>query len=252
MKKNNLLSLLLFLFYIGVSVSQESRQIRATYEYLNLDLNETYQVNLQLNDNSAYSDIKKKSFTESSSKIDDFGSVDFNIESNDTIGDQFYMTNQKVIYRTNIYHENKFIPVIVTEDIPKLEWNLENETKEIGDFLCEKAILNFRGRDYIAWYTRMIPTRFGPWKFNGLPGLIVYLETDDKSIVFKLNHIQTLPATELLPPTGGKQISFEEYVYYEEKVVDDFLKRLKSKLPRGSKIQVNSIGKSKKIERILD
>ena len=70
---------------------------------------------------------------------------------------------------------------LVYETIPVFKWEIENnETKKIGDYICKKATTTFRGRNYIAWYTLDFTTQFGPWKFNGLPGLIleVYDETD--------------------------------------------------------------------------
>jgi len=70
---------------------------------------------------------------------------------------------------------------IVCETIPVFKWELEsNEEKKIGDYICKKATTTFRGRNYIAWYTLDFTTYFGPWKFNGLPGLImeVYDETN--------------------------------------------------------------------------
>ena len=70
---------------------------------------------------------------------------------------------------------------IVCETIPVFKWEIENnETKKIGDYICKKATTTFRGRNYIAWYTLDFTTYFGPWKFNGLPGLImeVYDETN--------------------------------------------------------------------------
>jgi len=70
---------------------------------------------------------------------------------------------------------------LVYETIPVFKWEIENnETKKIGDYICKKATTTFRGRNYIAWYTLDFTTYFGPWKFNGLPGLIleVYDETN--------------------------------------------------------------------------
>src|SRR5690554_1031099 len=47
------------------------------------------------------------------------------------------------------------------------------EQKKIGEYNCEKVKTTFRGRTYEIWYTSEIPMASGPWKFNGLPGLIL-------------------------------------------------------------------------------
>lgn len=71
----------------------------------------------------------------------------------------------------------------VNEEIPNMKWKLINEKKKINDFLCKKAQTTFRGRTYVAWYTEDIPISSGPWKFNGLPGLI--LSIDDNEEIYK-------------------------------------------------------------------
>jgi GLPGLI family protein len=58
-------------------------------------------------------------------------------------------------------------------------WKLVNETKEVNTIHCKKAEVTFKGRSWIAWYAPEIPLPYGPYKFSGLPGLIVKI-TDDK------------------------------------------------------------------------
>jgi Protein of unknown function (Porph_ging). len=60
-----------------------------------------------------------------------------------------------------------------SEDTPQIKWNLSDETKTIIGYNCRKASCNFRGRSYIAWYTMDVPLKTGPYKFSGLPGLIL-------------------------------------------------------------------------------
>jgi GLPGLI family protein len=59
------------------------------------------------------------------------------------------------------------------EPVPKFEWNLQSDTTTIFGYKCIKATTMFRGRAYNVWFTPFIPIRHGPWKFNGLPGLIL-------------------------------------------------------------------------------
>jgi GLPGLI family protein len=59
------------------------------------------------------------------------------------------------------------------EDIPQINWSLSEGQNMILGYKCQKAVCNFRGRNYIAWYTTDIPLKSGPYKFGGLPGLIL-------------------------------------------------------------------------------
>ena len=60
-----------------------------------------------------------------------------------------------------------------TEPCPSQQWKLHNETKTILEYRCQKATCHWRGRDYVAWFAPDIPIKRGPWRFNGLPGLIL-------------------------------------------------------------------------------
>lgn len=76
-------------------------------------------------------------------------------------------------------HEIFFFEVIgantylVQDNYQNLEWLITDENKIINNFSCNKAIANFRGRQWVAWFTTEIPLSFGPWKLHGLPGLII-------------------------------------------------------------------------------
>ncbi len=61
------------------------------------------------------------------------------------------------------------------EPIPEIEWTLTDETEEIMGYTCNKATAKWRGREWTAWYSD-IPINAGPWKFQGLPGLILKVE----------------------------------------------------------------------------
>ena len=69
------------------------------------------------------------------------------------------------------------------EEVPHIDWALSDSTKEICGYLCHQATATFRGRNWIAWYCD-IPKSVGPWKLNGLPGLILAAETEDNEHTF--------------------------------------------------------------------
>ena len=59
------------------------------------------------------------------------------------------------------------------EDLQQQQWTKIDSSKQILGYKCKLAICNFRGREWFAWYTESIPFSNGPWKLNGLPGLIL-------------------------------------------------------------------------------
>ena len=71
------------------------------------------------------------------------------------------------------------------ENNPPMKWKLINEEKEILSQKCFKAITSFRGRNFIAWYTKDIPINDGPYKFSGLPGLILEVYDDNENFHYK-------------------------------------------------------------------
>ena len=80
-----------------------------------------------------------------------------------------------------------------TEDL--IKWNLSNETKQLTGFTVQKATTNFGGRKWTAWFTKEIPFSEGPYKFKGLPGLIVAIEDSQKQYSFSLIKSKKLAET---------------------------------------------------------
>lgn len=66
------------------------------------------------------------------------------------------------------------------------DWKLETEkTTVILGHRCQRATCHWRGRDYVAWFAPDIPIRRGPWKFGGLPGLILKIYDVNKLYTFE-------------------------------------------------------------------
>ena len=77
-----------------------------------------------------------------------------------------------------------------SEPYPLMKWTLGKEIMEICGHKCQKATCHFRGRDFIAWFAPDIPIRKGPWKFGGLPGLIMKVYDKDNLYTFECVRIE--------------------------------------------------------------
>lgn len=71
-----------------------------------------------------------------------------------------------------------------------MQWKLGSQSDSINGYLCKNAYLTFKGRKYIAWYSPNIPLPYGPYKFSGLPGLIVKISDLQNTHSFELKSIQ--------------------------------------------------------------
>lgn len=67
------------------------------------------------------------------------------------------------------------------QEEPKFDWKITNEKQKIGEYEAQKATTEFGGRSWTAWFAESLPFPDGPYKFSGLPGLIVKLEDAEKN-----------------------------------------------------------------------
>jgi GLPGLI family protein len=76
--------------------------------------------------------------------------------------------------------------VLKTSQKVSQKWILTDEKKTIQDHLVQKAETNWGGRKWTAWFSPEIPFQYGPYKFHGLPGLIMEISDSQNNYVFKL------------------------------------------------------------------
>ena len=70
----------------------------------------------------------------------------------------------------------------IHDQVSKPIWTIdEKSTKMIAGYNCIKATSTFRGSDVTAYFTKELPYSAGPFKFFGLPGLILDIRVDNKS-----------------------------------------------------------------------
>ena len=98
-----------------------------------------------------------------------------------------------------------------------IQWVLEDETKQIGQYNCQKATTSYGGRKWIAWFTSDIPLSDGPYKFSGLPGLILRVSDTQNQFMFEFqglyhNSKTIVPLEVLRPDIKIEDVSRKEFI----------------------------------------
>ena len=135
---------------------------------------------------------------------------------------------------------------LIKDSLVAQPWELVNETKNIGDYTCFKAVrrdsvtaTSFTDKGEIkeakkerittAWYTPQIPISNGPADFFGLPGLILEINDGTLTLVCNKIVINLKDKTEIEEPKKGKNVSQKEFDALMEKkrmeTMDDFKSR---------------------------
>ena len=151
---------------------------------------------------------------------------------------------------------------LIKDSLPKLQWKMESETKQIGGYTCYKATAvkpvsqsdfrNFRPKKeeekksedkatnlmdnlempkeviVTAWYAPEIPVNQGPESYWGLPGLI--LEVSDGKTVILCSKIVLNPKEKAVikAPTKGKVIGQKEYDETVTKKMEEMREQFKT------------------------
>jgi GLPGLI family protein len=102
-------------------------------------------------------------------------------------GTEYY---QFVNYRKLVRKEVIMNSYIINDVLPVINWHISGDKASFGELHCQKATCHFKGRDYTAWFCPDLPVRAGPWKLNGLPGVIVEAYDAKKEVVFKFDRVE--------------------------------------------------------------
>ena len=71
------------------------------------------------------------------------------------------------------------------EEMPRLDWEQTDSVANVLGYECHSARCMFRGREWTVSYTEDIPLMDGPWKFHGLPGLIMKASDENGHYTFE-------------------------------------------------------------------
>lgn len=127
------------------------------------------------------------------------GSGNFSININKTNSsrvsdlDYFYFVKENKFYTK----ERLFTNYLVEEDIPKINWKIAKDTTSFSGIHCQKATAHFKGRNWTVWFAPELPFQSGPWKLNGLPGLIVEAYDETQTAKFQFAGFENVTAEDV-------------------------------------------------------
>ena len=98
----------------------------------------------------------------------------------------------KHLFTGKIEVHESMLPDFYIYEEPRLDfkWKLTEGTRMVCGYQCKKATCTFRGRKWTAWYAPNIIRSQGPWKFSGLPGMIMLIEDSKREHVFTATSVR--------------------------------------------------------------
>ena len=210
------------LMICNVCFSQDyNNDFKAEYRvYNNTDLPNTMLATLYCHNNSTiyFENYNTRSFNKSGK--DDGNTT---IVASENVFEPYTKTDYKKrkIYLFDDINGNIFY---VEDALNSLKWELTQETRDIAGYSCTKATTLFRGRKWIAWFAPKVAVPYGPWKLQGLPGLIMEAQDESNTYEIKLlkldftkSDIFNKEFSALYKSKNYKPIRYKEFVnLYEE------------------------------------
>lgn len=133
---------------------------------------------------------------------------------------------------------------LVTEDFPSIDWTYTGQSKKIQELKCYEAIGDFRGRRYTVWYADELAGNFGPWKFHGLPGLVLEAVDATGEVHFYAESIHPLRAIDQpdnpLSYGSYEVVDRQEYLHLLRRYLGRLEQRMTTRAGRGFQVTVKS------------
>lgn len=230
-------------FLLGFSAvcSQDNAMsdVKVEYEVFKILGNTTrkFSSTLLFNASRSLFNYKIAAENEAINEVQEYGVDEFRLNVNreivDTLSNSYYYDYGHQDFIRSVQDFNSQNKVFIQEPIQEQEWEITSDTKKIQSFDCLKATLEYKGNRYIAWFTRDIPTTFGPFEFGQLLGLILELYSEDRKLYLAATKVvypfkQTMDA----PPSHAGYISNSQYEELLQKYQDSITSSIEEKARR--------------------
>lgn len=180
-------------------------------------------------------------------KLTDSWTMAVNLDNGKKPPKQYYVSDisndmeRNFFFTANVENRDFFI----YDSVPQPMWNIEeNSTKTVAGYKCIKATGIFRGSKITAYFSKDLPYSAGPFKFYGLPGLILDIRVDNMDHeIWKAESVDINDNTAIAykPQFLNKEkISLKDYVDVKEAHMNKIFKKLSDALPPSNNIKVTT------------
>jgi GLPGLI family protein len=155
---------------------------------------------------------------------------------NFTPGKQYKNVKSNTLTQNQEFYGKLFL---VQDKLPAIEWVMNNESKQIGNYICFKATASIPASDLnwynfswdeirnntenegedqkspvtevVAWYSPQIPVSQGPSEYWGLPGLILEVNVGNTTMLCSKIIINPQEKIKIEAPDRGQVVVKSEY-----------------------------------------
>ena len=157
--------------YILIANANESKFFSPMTEYID-SLNST------TDGKAKYQEITRNAYL--GGKMDDIPRPD----------GSYYVVKSRPANKSLYYDNAGLEKYFYEEPLHEWDWEISDSTKTILGYECIEATTMFNGRKWTAWFTPEIPLDAGPWKLEGLPGLIMEATAEGGQYRFETTGLQ--------------------------------------------------------------
>ncbi|MEY3564316.1 MAG: hypothetical protein RJA23_486 [Bacteroidota bacterium] len=146
---------------------------------------------------------------------------------------------------------------LVKDMLEPVEWELSEETKKVGNYTVQKAsytrivdskrfstgmteMENVKDTLQVTvWFTPEIPVAHGPENFFGLPGLILEVQNQGRTLICE--KIELNPSSDpvvIERPSKGKEITQAEFRTVQEEGMKQMMNRYQGKPGEGNRMEI--------------
>ena len=185
---------------------------------------------------------KTESFFKEDEKLDAMSGATDSWGANFSPGNSYKNVKDTALIQSQEFYGKQFL---VKDRLMKIDWQMGSETKQIGNYMCFKAValvndddltwFNFswdklrrnepvkdtltgelikpqpKMTQVVAWYSPQIPVSHGPMEYWGLPGLILEVSAGNTTMLCSKITLNPKERAEINAPSKGKVISKKDY-----------------------------------------